>query len=100
MNGWPGLSWAPDISDIPAEIGCLIEPIGDTLDGIARLGHSEEAMSRYSWLIALFVLLALAGCAKGILGQAGAPYPPHQPANHGSIPEHGGGDGGGGGGSM
>jgi hypothetical protein len=95
----PGLSWAPDISDIPAEIGCLIEPIGDTLDGIARLGHSEEAMSRYSCLIALFVLLALTGCAEGIAGQA-TPAPPHQPANSPTIPEHGGGDGGGGGGSM
>jgi len=51
------------------------------------------------WLTALFVLLALAGCVQGNAGKA-TPAPPHQPANSGSIPEHGGGDGGGGGGSM
>ena len=62
--------------------------------------HSEEAMSRCSCLIVLFVLLALAGCAEGVAGQAGAPNPLHQPANRGSIPEHGGGDGGGGGAGM
>jgi hypothetical protein len=38
------------------------------------------------WLAALFVMLALTGCAQG---------PPHPPENKGNIPEHGGGDGGG-----
>jgi hypothetical protein len=51
-------------------------------------------------LAALFVVVALAGCAQGTTGQPRAPNPPHQPANSGSIPEHGGGDGGGGGGGS
>jgi hypothetical protein len=49
-------------------------------------------------LAALFVVLALAGCAQGTTGQAGAPYAPYSPENSGIRPEHGGGDGGGGGG--
>jgi hypothetical protein len=52
------------------------------------------------WLAALFVMVALTGCAEGIAGQAGAPYPPHPPETNGNMPEHGGGDGGGGGSSM
>jgi hypothetical protein len=60
----------------------------------------KGAMSRYSCLIVLFVVLVLTGCAEGTAGQAGAPTPPHQLANSPTIPEHGGGDGGGGGGSM
>ena len=51
-------------------------------------------------LAALFVVLALAGCAQGTTGQAGAQYP-HYPSDSNEIrPEHGGGDGGGGGGGM
>jgi hypothetical protein len=49
-------------------------------------------------LAALFVVLALAGCAQGTTGQAGAPYAPYSPESNGIRPEHGGGDGGGGGG--
>jgi hypothetical protein len=47
-------------------------------------------------LATLLVVLALTGCAQGTTGQAGAPYPPDPPDNHGIRPEHGGGDGGGG----
>ena len=49
-------------------------------------------------LAALLVVLALAGCAQGMTGQAGAPYSPSSPKDHEIRPEHGGGDGGGGGG--
>ena len=52
------------------------------------------------WLAALFVVLALAGCTQGALGQAGAPNAPNSPGNNEIRPEHGGGDGGGGGGGM
>jgi hypothetical protein len=51
-------------------------------------------------MAALFVVLALAGCAQGTTGQAGAPDAPYSPENSGIRPEHGGGDGGGGGGGM
>jgi hypothetical protein len=53
----------------------------------------------HSSLAALFVTLALAGCAQGTTGQAGAQYAPYSQDN-GIRPEHGGGDGGGGGGGM
>jgi hypothetical protein len=51
-------------------------------------------------LAALFVVLALTGCAQGTTGQAGTPYAPYPPETNGIKPEHGGGDGGGGGGGM
>jgi hypothetical protein len=51
-------------------------------------------------MAALFVALALAGCAQGTTGQAGTPYAPHLPESNGNRPEHGGGDGGGGGGGS
>jgi hypothetical protein len=52
-------------------------------------------------LAALFVVLALTGCAKGTTGQAGAPDRPSSPEHQDrNVPEHGGGDGGGGGGGM
>ncbi len=54
-------------------------------------------MNWVRWLAALFVMLALTGCAQAVAGQGQAPYPPHPPQNNGNIPEHGGGDGGGGG---
>jgi hypothetical protein len=47
---------------------------------------------------ALFVTLALVGCAQGAPGQAGAQYAPYSWQDNGIRPEHGGGDGGGGGG--
>jgi hypothetical protein len=51
-------------------------------------------------LAALFVFLALAGCAQGTAGQAGAPEWPSSPEHQDrNMPEHGGGDGGGGGGA-
>ena len=64
------------------------------------LGSPALERPRMYWqrrLAALFVVLALAGCAQGTTGQAGAPdrlsSPVHQDR---SAPEHGGGDGGGG----
>ena len=51
-------------------------------------------------LAALFVSLALVGCAQGITGQAAAPNAPYSPQHNEIRPEHGGGDGGGGGGGM
>ena len=63
-----------------------------------RLGGSggpEEAMNWQRWLVALFVMLALAACARGG-GQV--PYAPYSPEN---MHDRGGdGDGGGGGGGM
>jgi hypothetical protein len=57
-------------------------------------------MHLHRQLAALFIVLALTGCAQGTTGQAGAPNTPHPPENTGSVPEHGGGDGGGGGGGA
>jgi hypothetical protein len=52
-------------------------------------------------MAALFLVLALAGCAQRTTGQAGAPNWPASPEHQDrSSPEHGGGDGGGGGGGM
>jgi hypothetical protein len=61
-------------------------------------GAWENLMHWRSWLAALFIVLALAGCAQETNGQAGTPYTPYSPQDHGIRPEHGGGDGGGGGG--
>ena len=47
-----------------------------------------------SRLAALFVVLALAGCAQGITGQAGAPTAPYSSDDNGIRPGHGGGGGG------
>ena len=55
-------------------------------------------MSSRRWLAVLSLVLALAGCAQGMTGQAGAPYSPSSPKDNEIRPEHGGGDGGGGGG--
>ena len=57
----------------------------------------EQATIWQRRLAALFVVLALAGCAQGVTDQAQAPYPPYPPENTGNVPEHGGGDGSGGG---
>ena len=53
-------------------------------------------MNLHRLLAALFVSLALAGCAQEIPGQAQAPYAPNSPEDNGIRPEHGGGDGSGG----
>jgi hypothetical protein len=54
-------------------------------------------MKSARWLAALFVVLALAGCAQG---QAGAQYAPYSPENNGNMHDSGGGGGGGGGGGS
>ena len=48
------------------------------------------------WLATLFVTLALAGCAQGTTGQAGASFAPYSPENNGNMHDSGGGGGGGG----
>ncbi|HEY1431783.1 MAG TPA: hypothetical protein VGF39_09175 [Stellaceae bacterium] len=58
-------------------------------------------MDLHSLLAALLVISALAGCAQGTTGQAGAPDWPSSPEYQDrNVPNHGGGDGGGGGGGM
>jgi hypothetical protein len=57
-------------------------------------------MNWVRWLAALFVTLALTGCAQAVPGQAHAPYAPYSPENNGNMHDSGGGSGGGGGGSM
>jgi hypothetical protein len=67
--------------------------------GSADRALRGELMLLQRRLAALFIVLALAGCAQGTTGQPGTPYTPYS-ENHGIKPEHGGGDGGGGGGGM
>ena len=55
-------------------------------------------MNWHRWLTALFVTLALAGCAQGVTGRAHAPNAPYSPENNGNMHDSGG--GGGDGGSM
>jgi hypothetical protein len=50
-------------------------------------------MHLHRQLAALFIVLALAGCAQGAMGQAGAPNAPNSPGNNEIRPEHGGGVG-------
>jgi hypothetical protein len=57
-------------------------------------------MNWHRWLATLFVAVALAGCAQGTAGQAGAPNTAHSPENSPTTPEHGRGNLGGGGDSM
>jgi hypothetical protein len=75
----------------------LIEAHGGC--GIGSLAGVEEVMNWHRRLAALFVLLALAGCAQGITDQAKAPYAPYSPENNANMHDSAGG-GGGGGGSM
>ena len=69
-------------------------------DGLSDRELRRELMHLQRRVAALFVVLALASCAQGNTGQAGARYTPYSPAHNESVPEHGGGDGGGGGGAM
>ena len=64
--------------------------------GRADLG----AMNLRRSLAALFVLLALSGCAQVTAGKAQAPYDPYSPDNNRGYPRDRGGDGGGGGGGS
>ncbi len=65
----------------------------------AGLGSSDEMMNWHKRLAALFVILALAGCALEITSQGQTPDAPYSPENNGNMHDSGGG-GGGGGGSM
>ena len=47
-------------------------------------------MNWVRWLAALFVTLALAGCAQAVPGQAHAPYAPYSPENNGNMHDSGG----------
>jgi hypothetical protein len=55
-------------------------------------------MNRHRRLAALFVLLALCGCAQAVPGRAQAPSALYSPENNGNMHDSGG--GGSGGGSM
>ena len=54
-------------------------------------------MNRWILLAALFIVVALAGCAQGTARQAGAQYAPYAPEHNGNMHDSGGGGGGGGG---
>jgi hypothetical protein len=65
-----------------ARIGCPIEPIGGAAQA-QRIGRcGGELMLLQRRLAALFVVLALTGCAQGATGQAGAPNAPNSPGNN------------------
>jgi hypothetical protein len=49
-------------------------------------------------LAAIVVMLAVAGCAEGVILQGQAHYAPYSPENYGNARDSGGADGGGGGG--
>lgn len=49
-------------------------------------------------LAAILVMLAVAGCAEGVISQDRARYAPYSPENYGNVRDSGGVDGGGGGG--
>jgi hypothetical protein len=51
-------------------------------------------------LAAVFLLLALAGCAHAVASQGQAPYAPYSPGDSGEYPRDRGSDGGSGGGGM
>jgi hypothetical protein len=57
-------------------------------------------MNLQGWLTALFVILALAGCAQVAAEQGQQPYTPYPPANNGEYPRDRRGDGRGGDGSV
>ena len=46
-------------------------------------------MNLQGWLTALFVILALAGCAQVAAEQGQQPYTPYPPANNGEYPATG-----------
>jgi hypothetical protein len=56
-------------------------------------GGPERVVNWNTRLAALFVMLALAGCAQGVTGQAQAPYAPYSPENNGNMHDSGGGGG-------
>lgn len=56
-------------------------------DGLAGPGALEEPMQRRRWFAVVLIALLLTGCAQGMTGQAGAPYPPYSPENR---PDRGG----------
>ena len=71
--------------------GCLSLPlVADRLVGNRPMSGGEiDALAATA--CGLLVALALAGCAQGISGQAGAPSPPYTQED--IRPEHGGGGG-------
>ena len=84
-------------------------PLGrdDVLAGGHARGQREEqrpqpdradlgAMNLLRWLAAVFVMLAVAGCAQGATSQRQAPYATHSSDPNGEYPRDRGGDGGGG----
>lgn len=66
--------------------------------GLADRALLRELMPLRRRLAALFVVLALTGCAQGVTDNRS--YAPYSPENNGNMHDSGGGGGGGGGGSM
>jgi hypothetical protein len=56
-------------------------------------------MDLHRWLAAVFIILALVGCAQGPRSQGQAPYAPYSPDSNEDVHDRGG-DGGGSGGDM
>jgi hypothetical protein len=70
----------PDYAMIPAQTGCVIEPIGGA-ERLAGSGTADGPTHWQIWLAALFVALALAGCASVAAGPGQAPNVTHQEAD-------------------
>jgi len=83
MTCWPV---SPRVGNVKNNDPRLIEPIG--------------AMNLHRRLAALFVLLALAGCAQVATIQGQPPNAPYSPANSGEYLRDRGGDGPGGDGAV
>jgi hypothetical protein len=64
-----------------------VDPIGT----VYRAGPTERSDELAPTACALFVMLALAGCAQGVTGRAQAPYAPYSPENNGNMHDSGGG---------
>jgi hypothetical protein len=63
--------------------------------GRARLS-SDVSEIKLRQLAAVFVILALVGCAQVATGQVQAPYAPYSPENDGNVQDRGGNGGAGG----
>jgi hypothetical protein len=96
MVSWPV---SPRVGNVKNNDQTLIEPMAGG-GRLAGSGGWREVMNWHRWLAALFVTLALTGCAQAVPGQAHARYAPYSPENNGNMHDSGGGSGGGGGGSM
>jgi hypothetical protein len=65
-------------------------------DGLTRSGASGGIDELAGGLAPLLIVLVVAGCVQGTVGQAGTQYAPYPPESNEIRSERGGGDGGGG----